>query len=484
MLWLSRLIEDRAMVNRKVTMTRLSESVDGATVLLSNADLADNVVVRELLELTTQRRGLDLSDLSSVEQAALIAERAQELQPSAEVLAARIVEADVRSRPFVAKFGIDPTGAEVHHGHAVPMLILSRFQRMGHQVVFIVGDVTAKIGDPSGRSDERPALTDEDIARNLATYRQQVTPFFDFERAQFRHNGDWLRDVQLPRLIEITSRIPVSMPLQREDFRTRLDAGQGLSLAELLYSVVMALDSVEINTDLEVGGLDQFLNMQMCRHVMQICGQQPELVVATPLIEGTDGTGVKMSKSKGNYVPLTAPPGEIFGKIMSVPDRVVQTYFRALSEWRDTELAVTCDRVVAGSLHPMDLKKILAGEVTAAIHGVDSAMTARSEFVARFSKRTFAQAGELPSISDTSQSVTDLVKALGFAKSNGDVRRVAQQNGLRIVIEAEGAQDQILLTADEAREPLAAVLKGRLGEKSSGIYLKVGRKLARIDITP
>ena len=196
---------------------------------------------------------------------------------------------------------------------------------MGHQVVFIVGDVTAKIGDPSGRSDERPALTDADIARNLATYQQQVTPFFDFTRAQFRYNGDWLRDVKLPELIEITAQIPVSMPLQREDFRQRLEAGKGLSLAELLYSVVMALDSVEIDCDLEVGGIDQFLNMQMCRKVMEICGQTPELVVATSLIEGTDGTGAKMSKSKGNYVPVAAAAGEIYGKLMSVPDRLVGT---------------------------------------------------------------------------------------------------------------------------------------------------------------
>ncbi|MGH3780399.1 MAG: tyrosine--tRNA ligase, partial [Pseudonocardiaceae bacterium] len=249
-------------------MTRLSQSVDHATALLTREDLAADAAVRELLESTTQRRSLDLSDLSSTEQATLIAERSQELQPSADALAQRIVEAETKSRPFVAKFGIDPTGHEVHLGHAVPMLILSRFQRMGHQVVFIVGDVTAKIGDPSGRSDDRPALTDADIARNLTTYRQQVTPFFDFNRAQFRHNGDWLREIKLPRLIEITAQIPVSMPLQREDFRKRLDTGQGLSLAELLYSVVMALDSVEINTDLEVGGIDQFLNMQMCRKVM------------------------------------------------------------------------------------------------------------------------------------------------------------------------------------------------------------------------
>ncbi|PKW18712.1 tyrosine--tRNA ligase [Saccharopolyspora spinosa] len=464
-------------------MTRLSQSVDRATALLKDADLAADATVRELLTESTQRRSLDLSDLPPAEQAALIAARSQELQPSADALAERIIEADKEGRRFIAKLGIDPTGAEVHLGHTVPMLILSRFQRMGHLVVFIVGDMTAKIGDPSGRSDERPALTDEDIARNLSTYREQVSPFFDFERAQFRHNGDWLRQITLPKMIEITAQIPVSMPLQREDFRKRLDAGQGLSLSELLYSVVMALDSVETNCDLELGGIDQFLNMQMCRKVMDICGQTPELVVATSLIEGTDGSGTKMSKSKGNYVPLTAPPGEIFGKIMSVPDRLVEPYFQALSEWVDSELAVTRERINSGSLHPMDLKKILAGEVTAAIHGVDAAMKAREEFIARFSKRAFGEVDDLPTVADVSMSITEVVKALGFATSNGDVRRVAQQNGLRLVVESDGNQEQVTLSADEAREPLAAVVKDQLDGQLGDFYLKVGRKLARINPT-
>jgi tyrosyl-tRNA synthetase len=462
-------------------MTRLGLSVDHATALLTRGDLATSAVVRELLEITTQRRGMDLSDLPPAEQAELIAARSQQLQPSTEALAERVVEAAERSRPFVAKFGIDPTGADVHLGHAVPMLILSRFQRMGHHVVFIVGDVTAKIGDPSGRSEERPPLTDEDIARNLSTYRKQVSPFFDFTRAEFRFNGDWLREVKLPRLMEVTARIPVSMPMQREDFRNRLDHGHGLSIAELLYSVVMALDSVEINTDLEVGGIDQFLNMQMCRRVMEICGQRPELVVATPLIEGTDGTGAKMSKSKGNYVALTAPPGEIFGKIMSVPDRLVEPYFRALSEWRDSELAVVTDRLAAGSLHPVDLKKILAGEVTAAIHGVDAAINAREEFVARFSRRAYADLEDLPSVEDLGQTVTDVVTGLGFAKSNSDIRRIAKQNGLRVVIESLAGQEQLVLSPDELREPLAAVLKDRLPTRPGHAYLKVGRRLARIN---
>lgn len=464
-------------------MTRLSQSVDRATALLRGADLAADATVRELLTETTQRRGLDLSDLSPAEQAALVAGRAQELQPSADALAERIREADRDGRPFVAKFGIDPTGAEVHLGHTVPMLVLSRFQRMGHQVVFIVGDMTAKIGDPSGRSDERPALTDEDIARNLATYREQVSPFFDFSRAQFRHNGEWLRRITLPQVIEISARIPVSMPLQREDFRKRLEAGHGLSLAELLYSVAMALDSVETNCDLEVGGLDQFLNMQMCRRVMEICGQNPELVVATSLIEGTDGTGAKMSKSRGNYVPLTAPPGEVFGKIMSVPDRLVEPYFRALSEWDDAELAIVAERVRAGSLHPMDLKKLLAGEVTAAIHGVEGAMKAREEFVAHFSRRTFGEVADLPSVADPGRSVTEVVRALGFAKSNGEVRRVAQQNGLRLVVESDGDQRQVTLGVDEVGEPLSGLVTARFGDRTGEYYLKVGRKLARIPVT-
>lgn len=465
--------------NNGEIMTRLSQSVTRASTLLADGYLGSDEVVRQLLAETTSRRTMDLSDLNPAEQAAIVESRAQQLQPGAKALVERIDEAAKAGRPFVAKFGIDPTGAEVHLGHAVPMIVLSRFLRMGHKVVFIVGDITAKIGDPSGRSDERPPLSDEDIAKNLSTYRDQVTPFFDFTKAEFRHNSDWLARITLPKIIETTSKIPLSMPLQRDDFRKRLEAGQGLSLAELLYSVAMALDSVEVNCDIEVGGIDQFLNMQMGRKVMEIHGQQPEIVVATSLIEGTDGTGAKMSKSKGNYVPLTAPAGEIFGKLMSIPDRLVDQYLRALSEWTDAEIDLVNARVADGTLHPMDLKKVLAGEVTAALHGVDAAMKAREEFVSRFSKKSFGDVDDLPEIANIDLPVVEIVKELGFAKSNGDVRRVAEQNGLRIVVETAEGQDQIALTADDIREPIAALLRDRVrGE--GGTYLKVGRKLARI----
>jgi tyrosyl-tRNA synthetase len=463
-------------------MSRLSNSVKVASEVLARADLSAEAGVRELLELTHERRSTDLSDLSPSEQAALIAQRCEQLQPSQEALEKRLAEAGGRGRPFIAKFGIDPTGSEVHLGHSVPMLLLSRFQRMGHHVIFIVGDMTAMIGDPSGRSDERPHLTQEDIARNLATYQDQVSPFFDFSRAEFRRNGDWLRAVTLPRLIEITSHIPVSMSLQREDFRNRLAAGHSLTLAELLYSVAMALDSVEINCDVELGGLDQFLNMQMCRKVMEICGQDPELVVATTLLEGTDGTGAKMSKSKGNYVPLTAPPGEVFGKLMSVPDHLMVPYLKALSEWQGSELVLVERRLADGSLRPVDLKRILAGEVTAALHGVDAAMKAREEFAAQFSRHSYAGVEDVPTVQDLSQPIVEAVRSLGFASSNGEVRRTAEQNGLRLVVEpANGApQEQVIVRPEELREPLAALMEAKFGGTAGDYYLRVGRKLARI----
>ncbi|HXW80091.1 MAG TPA: hypothetical protein VEJ84_11375, partial [Acidimicrobiales bacterium] len=271
--------------------------------------------------------------------------------------------------------------------------------------------------------------------------------------------------------------------LQREDFRNRLAAGHSLSLAELLYSVAMALDSVEVNCDLEVGGLDQYLNMQMCRKVMEICGQAPELVVATSLLEGTDGTGAKMSKSRANYVPLTAPAHDMFGKLMSIPDRLMEPYLKALSEWQDSELALVGRRLSHGSLHPMDLKKIVAGEVTAALHGVEAAMRAREEFEAQFSRRRFAEVEDLPEVADLTQSVVEVVKALGFASSNSEVRRVAEQNGLRLVVEPGNGdgQAQVTLGPDDIRKPLAAVLEADAGNVPGAYYyLKVGRKLARI----
>jgi len=466
-------------------VSRLGDSIGEVTALLQAAPLGNESVVEELLEHTHARRRLDLSDLSASEQAALLASRAQDLRPSTTALEERLREAARSGRPFVAKFGIDPTGAEVHLGHAVPMLVLSRMQRMGHEVVFIVGDFTAKIGDPSGLSEERPALRDEEIAENLATYQDQVRPLFDFERAKLRRNSEWLDGVGLARLIEVTSRVPASMPLQRDDFRRRLEGGRGLSLAELLYSVLMALDSVELACDLEVGGVDQFLNLQMCRHVMAVCGLPEELVVVTPLIEGTDGTGAKMSKSKANYVPLVAPAEEVFAKLMAIPDRLILPYLQALTEWADEELALVEDRLATGSAHPAEIKRLLAGDVTAALHGTARAMAARRAFDAQFSKGRFSLLEHLPVVADLDHTLAGVLQQLSFVSSNSEAGRLARQRGLRLVVEeSEDRQHEVVLGPESIHVPLAELVAALQAPRDAAVFLKLGRRVARVDASP
>ncbi|WP_030711165.1 tyrosine--tRNA ligase [Streptomyces sp. NRRL F-2580] len=466
-------------------MSRLSESVTRVMQILEGSDLGADYTVAQLLDETTARRSLDLSDLSPREQAALVEGRAINMIPSAAALAEKITAAQAAARQFVIKYGIDPTSPDVHLGHAVPIIIASRFQRMGHHVVFIIGDVTAKIGDPSGRSSERPALTDDDIARNLSTYQQQVTPFIDFGRADLRFNGEWLNKVSLPQLVEILARVPVSMSLQREDFRTRLAEGQGLSVAEFVYSVVMAMDSVAITADVELGGVDQLLNLQMCRKVMEISEQTPEVVITTPLIEGTDGTGAKMSKSKGNYVGLTATPDDVYGRLMSIPDHVTEPYLKLLTEWTDEEIQVITKRLAEGTAHPMAVKRILAGEVVAALHGLDAAQVARAEFTARFSKRSFGDTQNLPVVSLKEHAETSLgvllSQTLHFAPSLSAVRRIAQQNGLRLIAESGGEQHATPLAEAAVQQTLAAVLTEVDAADGGELYLKAGRKIARIN---
>ncbi|GAA2409072.1 tyrosine--tRNA ligase [Streptomyces glaucosporus] len=466
-------------------MTRLGDSVQRACDLLAQ-DLSSDETVERLLVETGARRYLDLTDLSAKEQAELIAGRAVDVLPSVEGLAERIDAAREAGRGLHVKLGIDPTAADVHLGHTVPMIVLSRFQRMGHDVTLIIGDITARIGDPSGRSSERPPLTDEDIARNLAGYRDQVKPFFDFDKVRFRHNSEWLAGIALPRLIGILSQVPASSLLQREDFRNRLAAGHGLTMSELIYPVAMAIDSAEIDADIELGGVDQLLNMQMGRKVMEIYGKKPQMIVTMPLIEGTDGSGAKMSKSKGNYIALSATADDVFGKIMSIPDRLMVPYLRAWTEWTDAEIDLVTERLEKRTLHPMDLKKVLAGEVVAAIHGTEAAMAARAGFTAQFSRKSFSDVESLPVVDAAEHGgkgvAAVLATVLGFTPSASAARRVAKQNGLRLVVETERGQEAVVLSEADALRPLAEVVPEKLAEAgvSGTVYLKAGRKVAEV----
>ncbi|PSJ26405.1 tyrosine--tRNA ligase [Streptosporangium nondiastaticum] len=469
-------------------MTRLGESVARAGELLAQ-DLSSDQTVQRLLQETGSRRYLDLTDLSAREQAELIAARTVEVLPGVDKLAERIEKRRAEGKGLKLKLGIDPTAADVHLGHAVPVIILSRFQRMGHDVTLLIGDFTAKIGDPTGRTAERPPLTDEDIAKNLAGYREQVRPFFDFEKVSFRQNSEWLAPYTFPELLGLLSQVPVSQLLQREDFRSRLAAGSGLTMSELLYPIAQGLDSVALDCDVELGGADQLLNLQMGRKLMELKGQTPQLVVTMPLIEGTDGTGAKMSKSKGNYVGLTAPADDVFGKIMSVPDRLMEPYLKAWTEWTDEEIALALSRVEERSLHPMDLKKILAGEVVAALYGIEAAMAARAGFVAQFSKKSFSDV-ETPVVElaehGDSPATAVLSQVLGFQPSASAARRVAKQNGLRLVVETDGGQEAVVLAEADAIRPLGEVVTETVskvagaGAGAGKVYLKAGRKIAEL----
>ncbi len=469
--------------------TRLGASHKALMGILRSApDLREGPELTKILELLRERRAMDLSDMPPGEQAALIAARAQELLPSACQLSGLLAAASTEQRQLVVKFGIDPTAADVHVGHAVPMIIASRFQRMGHRVVFIVGDITARIGDPSGRTADRPPLTDDDIASNMKTYREQVTPFFDFGHADFRFNSEWLAPITLPQFISILEKLPVAASLQREDFRTRLTAGSGLTMAELVYSVVMALDSVEITADIELGGLDQLLNMQMCRRVMENSGQRPEIIIATGLIEGTDGTGAKMSKSKGNYVGLAFDPKDVFGKLMSAADRLMPDYLRALTELLDPEVELLVQLMAGGEIHPMGVKTLLAADVTSAVHGISEAAASRAGFRAQFSQRRFSDTPDLPTVHRAdhgSTSVGELfVKVTGQVASMSQVRRVASGGGLRLVAEChDSGQETATLTEADVNGSLATLLAMHadlIAQPQARSFLKCGRSLIEI----
>ena len=463
-------------------MEPLEQSIASLVELLADADLGDEAVFERALMLLRERRALDLSGLAAARQAELIASRTQHLLPSVDDLAERIERRRQGNGRLHVKFGIDPTSPDIHIGHAVPMVLAGRFQRMGHDVTLVIGDITARIGDPSGRVDERPALTEEQIESNLSLYRDQMAPLFDFSRAVLRKNSEWLAPLRLTDLLPLLAKVPVSQSMQREDFRERLSSGHSLTMAEQLYSVVMALDSVELNCDVEIGGVDQLLNMQMCRTLMSISQQEPEIICTMALIEGTDGSGAKMSKSRGNYVAIADPPGEIYGKIMSIPDRLTSEYFRMLTEMVDDELDA------AAKQQPQHLKHLLAATVVDTLAGADAASEARRSFLAHFRDRRLSAASDLPVVSlEEERTVGSLLtEVLDFAPSMSHCRRVAEQGGLQLVVEAEGEEPaKVKLARADVDAPLAEVV-GRLvpgfasESAPGGLFLRLGRKAAAV----
>ncbi|HPU08341.1 MAG TPA: tyrosine--tRNA ligase, partial [Candidatus Atribacteria bacterium] len=256
-------------------------------------------------------------------------------------------------KPLVVKEGFDPSAPDIHLGHTVTLRKLRQFQDLGHQVVFLIGDFTGRIGDPSGRSETRRQLTEEEVKQNAQTYAQQVSKILDLQKTIIEFNSKWLSKLTLADLIEITSRITVARMLEREDFAKRLKTGKPVGLHEFLYPVMQAYDSVALQADVELGGRDQRFNLLVGRDLQRELGQEPQVVITMPLLEGTDGVE-KMSKSLGNYIGIDEPPFTMFGKVMSIPDSLIEKYFLLVTDVSVEEIQKMKTEYEKGELHPRD----------------------------------------------------------------------------------------------------------------------------------
>ena len=374
-----------------------------------------------------------------------------------------------QGRPLRIKFGADPSAPDLHLGHSVPLRKLKRFQELGHQVVFIIGDYTGRIGDPSGRTKTRPILSDEEIQHNAATYVEQVGKILDVSQAEIVYNSEWFGDMNAADLLALTSHYTVARMLERDDFALRIREGIAISMLEMLYPLIQGYDSVAVKADVEIGGTDQLFNLLVGRDIMRAYGMTPQAVMTWPLLVGTDGRQ-KMSKSLGNYIGITEPPGEMFGKLMSIPDELMPQYYELLLGKTPSEVQQLQEAIQSGQLHPREAKADLAEAVVAMYHSPEAAEQARAEFDRVFAGRQLPT--EIPHLTLSLKDLpggtigtVELVLAAGFAESKAEARRLIRQKAVSI-------NDEIV--TDEMAQL----------EVKTGDILRVGkRRFARIIIS-
>jgi tyrosyl-tRNA synthetase len=329
-------------------------------------------------------------------------------------------------RPLRIKLGMDPTAPDLHLGHTVTLKKLRDFQRDGHTVVFLVGDFTALIGDPTGRSETRKPLTPEEIKINAETYRSQVSRILDPQRTEIRFNSEWMDRMNVAELIRIAARLSVARMLERDDFEARLRAGEPLFLHELLYPLIQGYDSVALESDVEIGGTDQKFNMLVARDLQRAADLAPQVVMTMPLVEGLDGVR-KMSKSYGNYVAIRDTPDEMFGKLMSASDRLMVRYYEAFTDAPPEQI----EAVRSGTIHPKEAKKQLAAMIVEEYHGAEAARLARRHFEAKYERREVPENAPVFRIAEELW-ICELMKQLKFAPSTSEARRLVGQGAVRV----------------------------------------------------
>jgi tyrosyl-tRNA synthetase len=366
-------------------------------------------------------------------------------------LAERLALARKEGRPLTVKAGFDPTAPDIHLGHTVLLTKLAQFQRLGHRVQLLIGDFTARIGDPTGRSETRPRLTEADIARNTETYKAQVFKVLDEGATEVVMNSAWLMKLHVGDVIDLCARFNVAPMLTREDFATRYREGHPIAIHEFLYPLMQGYDSVALKPDVELGGQDQRFNLLVGRDLMRSYGLEPQLVMTLPLLEGTDGVR-KMSKSFGNYIGVSEPPGEIFGKVMSISDDLMHRYAALLTDWDPAEFK-------AG--HPMEAKKRLARLLAARFHGEAAAREAEEAFVARFSRGETPDDLEEVRVEPSENDVVgllDLLTRVGLVPSKSEARRRVEGGAVQI--------DGVRVTDPEARVAKGGPYVVRAGKRA------------------
>ncbi|CAM2822507.1 tyrosine--tRNA ligase [Paenibacillus sediminis] len=368
-------------------------------------------------------------------QLSVISRGVVEIVPEEE-LKQKVMKSVVTGEPLKVKLGLDPSAPDIHIGHTVVMHKLRQFQELGHQVQLIIGDFTGRIGDPTGKSETRKQLTEEDVKRNAETYQQQIYKILDPSKTQLYYNSEWLGPMTFADVVNLSAKVTVARMLERDDFTKRYQSGQPISIHEFFYPLMQGMDSVALKSDIELGGTDQKFNLLMGRTLQKEYGVDTQVAIMTPLLEGLDGVQ-KMSKSLGNYIGIDEEPNEIYGKAMSVPDELMLKYYELATDLTNEQLAELRQGLENGSIHPRDAKMKLAYTFVRMYHGVEAAEAAQQHFVTVFQQRALPDDIEqftVPAaeLEDGKIRLVKLLTLIGFAASNGEARRSIQQGAVKI----------------------------------------------------
>lgn len=354
---------------------------------------------------------------------------------SEEDLRKKLEKSHRENKPLTIKLGLDPSAPDIHMGHTVVLRKLKQFQDLGHQIVLIIGDFTGMIGDPTGKSETRKQLTREQVLENAKTYQKQIYKILDPDRTIIRFNSEWLAKLSFEDVIVLCSKYTVSRMLEREDFKKRMESQQPISIHEFFYPLMQAYDSIALAADVELGGTDQKFNILMGRTLQREYGQEPQVAILMPILEGTDGVK-KMSKSLGNYIGINEPPDEIYGKTMSIPDELIIRYYELLTDIHPDKLNEIKEQMESELLNPRDVKMALARELVTLYHGAEAAQTAEKQFVSVFQK------GDIPDDMEEIKLPADVLKDdiwlprflsdHKLAPTSSEGRRLIQQGAVKI----------------------------------------------------